>query len=129
MQKLLNFLVESKFYLKVAVGCTVIQKIFYWLLHNMKLSFISQVLLYWFIGSVSFYSISFLIKKIIKNNDELKEQLNAMSKKVKPQPYPEFTTKDIVRGEIKSFIAVLILLYIAPEIHRGGALLTNDSLH
>ena len=125
MRKLSDFLVESEFYLKVAVGCTLIQQAFYWLLYDTKLSFVSQVLLYWVIGSGSFYSISFLIEKIIKNNCELKEKLNVRAKKVKKQPFPTITGKGIISGEVKGFIAVLIILYIAPEVHRGGALLTN----
>ena len=125
MQKILNFLVDSKFYLKVAISCTVFQQLFSWLLHDIKLSFISQMVLYWLVGSVSFYSISFLIEKIIKNNYELKEKLNARVKEVKKQPFPAFTAKDILLGEIKGLIAVVIILYLAPETYRGNSLLTN----
>ena len=125
MQKLFNLFTESEFYLKIAISCTVFQQVIYWLLHDIKPNFIFQVLIYWFVSSISFYSIGFLVENIIKNNYELKEKLNARVKKVKKQSFPTFTAKDIIIGEIKSFIAVLIILYLAPQTYRGGAWLAN----
>ena len=125
MQKLFNLFTESEFYLKIAISCTVFQQVIYWLLHDIKPNFIFQVLIYWFVSSISFYSIGFLVENIIKNNYELKEKLNARVKKVKKQSFPTFTAKDIIIGEIKSFIAVLIILYLAPQTYRGGTWLAN----
>lgn len=125
MQKIFNLCFEIEFYLKVAISCAIIQQISYWGLHDIELNFIAQVILYWLVGSVSFYSIGLFIEKVIKKNDNLKEKLNARVKKVKKQPFPAFTTKGIVVGEVKSFIAALIILYLAPEIHRGNGLLLN----
>ncbi|MBN3906074.1 MAG: sterol desaturase family protein [Nostoc sp. NMS1] len=125
MKNFFNFCFEVEFYLKIAITCTIVQQIFYWLLHNIELNFITQVLLYWLVGSVSFYSIGLFIEKVIKNNDNLRDKLTARVKKVKKQPFPSFTAKGIITGEIKSFIAALIILYLAPEVNRGNSLLSN----
>jgi sterol desaturase/sphingolipid hydroxylase (fatty acid hydroxylase superfamily) len=125
MQKLFNFCFEIEFYLKIAISCTIVQQIFYSLLHDMELNFITQVILYWLVGSISFYGIGIFIEKIIKSNDVLREKLTARVKKVKNQPFPSFTLKGIIAGEIKAFISALIILYLAPEVHRGNGLLLN----
>ncbi|MEH2265917.1 sterol desaturase family protein [Nostoc sp.] len=125
MKKIFNFCFEVEFYLKIAISCTIVQQIFYWLLHNIELNFIAQVLLYWLVGSVSFYSIGLFIEKVIKKNDNLRDKLTARVKKVKKQPFPSFTAKGIITGEIKSLIAALIILYLAPEVNRGNSLLLN----
>lgn len=125
MQFFLNLCFELEFYLKVAISCAIFQQFFYWVLHDIELNFITQVLLYWLIGSVSFYSIGLFIEKVIKKNDQLREKLKTRTKKVKKQPFPTFTAKGIIVGEIKSFITVLIILYLAPDMHRGNGLLLN----
>ncbi|GAX38615.1 sterol desaturase family protein [Nodularia sp. NIES-3585] len=125
MNKIFNFCFEIEFYLKIAIACTIVQQIFSWFLHNNQLNFITQVLLYWLVGSLSFYAIGLLIEKIIKKNDSLKDKLTARFKKVKAQPFPAFTAQGIIIGEIKSLIAVLIILFLAPEVHRGNSLLLN----
>ncbi|MEH2140772.1 hypothetical protein [Nostoc sp.] len=102
MKKIFNFCFEVEFYLKIAISCTIVQQIFYWLLHNIELNFINQVLLYWLVGFISFYSIGLLIEKVIKNNDDLREKLTVRVKKVKKQPFPSFTAKGIITGEVKS---------------------------
>jgi sterol desaturase/sphingolipid hydroxylase (fatty acid hydroxylase superfamily) len=124
-QKLFDFCFESEFYLKIAISCTLVQQIFYWLLHDIEINFIMQVLLYWLVGSISFYSIGILIEKVIKSNDVLREKLTARVNKVKEQPFPSFTIKGIITGEIKAFISALIILYLAPEVHRGNSLILN----
>lgn len=91
----------------------------------MELNFVDQVLAYWIVSSVSFYIIAFFVEKVLKNNYELKEKLNARVKKVKIQPFPSFTVKGVIFGELKSLLAVLIILYLAPETHRSNALLIN----
>ena len=125
MQKVLNFFVEVEFYLKVAISCAIFHQFFYWVLHKIELNFITQVVLYWFIGSASFYMIGLFIEKVIKKNDKLREKLNARVKKIKKQPYPDFTAKGMIMGEIKSLIAVLIILSLAPEMHRENDLLSS----
>lgn len=125
MKKFFDFCCEIEFYIKIAISCTIIQQIFYWLLHSIELNFITQVLLYWFVGSVSFYSIGIFLEKIIKQNDTLRNQLTARVKKVKQQPFPSFTLKGIIIGEIRSFIAALIILYLSPEVTRGNSFVLN----
>jgi len=125
MKKLFNFCFETEFYLKIAISCTILQQIFYWLLHDIEFNFITQVLLYWLVGSVSFYSIGILIEKGIKSNDVLREKLTARVKPAKNQPFPSFTLQGIITGEIKAFISALIILSLAPEVHRGNSLLLN----
>lgn len=125
MQKLLNFCSEIEFYLKIAISCTIVQQLFYLLLNNIEIDLITQVLLYWLVGSISFYSIGILIEKGIKSNDVLKDKLTARVKTVKNQPFPSFTVQGIITGEIKAFLSALIILYLAPEVHRGNSLLLN----
>ncbi|WGV23154.1 sterol desaturase family protein [Halotia branconii] len=125
MKKFFDFCLEMEFFFKVTISCLIMQQIFYWLLHDIELNFISQVLLYWFVSSVSFYSIGFFIEKVIKNNETLKDKLTVRLKKVRKQPFPDFTIKGIMVGEIKSFITALIILYLAPEVTRGNSLLLN----
>ncbi|MBE9107690.1 sterol desaturase family protein [Nostoc cf. edaphicum LEGE 07299] len=125
MQKILNFCSDIEFYLKIAVSCTIVQQVFYLLLNNIKIDFITQVLLYWLLGSISFYSIGILIEKGIKNNEVLRDKLTARVKKVKNQAFPSFTIRGIITGEIKAFLSALIILYLAPEVHRGNSLLLN----
>ncbi|MBE8971265.1 sterol desaturase family protein, partial [Nostocales cyanobacterium LEGE 12452] len=125
MPKILNFCFEIEFYLKIAISCTIVQQVFYLLLNNIKINFITQVLLYWLLGSISFYSIGILIEKGIKSNDVLRDKLTARVKTVKNQPFPSFTIQGIITGEIKAFLSASIILYLAPEVHRGNSLLLN----
>jgi sterol desaturase/sphingolipid hydroxylase (fatty acid hydroxylase superfamily) len=125
MKKFFNLCFEIEFYLKIAISCTLVQQVFYLLLNNIKLNFITQVVLYWLVGSISFYSIGILIEKGIKSNDILRDKLTARVNKVKNQPFASFDVKGIITGEIKAFISVLIILYLAPEVHRGNSLLLN----
>ncbi len=83
MQKLFNFFFEIEFYLKVVISCTIFQQFFYWVLHDIQLNFIPQVLLYWLVGSVSFYGIGLFIENVLKKNDRLREKRNVRTKKVK----------------------------------------------
>ena len=76
-------------------------------------------------GFISFYAIGILIEKVIKNNDVILDKLTARIKQVKKQEFPSFTTKGIIFGEIKSLITAIIILYLAPEVHRGNSLLLN----
>ncbi len=125
MQKIFNLCFEIEFYLKIAISCTIVQQVFYFLLNTVELNFITEVLLYWLVGSISFYCIGILIEKGIKSNDVLREKLTTRVKQVKKQPFPSFTLKGIITGEIKALISALIILYLAPEVHRGNSLLLN----
>jgi sterol desaturase/sphingolipid hydroxylase (fatty acid hydroxylase superfamily) len=125
MQKIFNLCFEIEFYLKIAISCTIVQQVFYFLLNTVELNFITEVLLYWLVGSISFYCIGILIEKRIKSNDVLREKLTTRVKQVKKQPFPSFTLKGIITGEIKALISALIILYLAPEVHRGNSLLLN----
>lgn len=82
-------------------------------------------MLYWLVGSISFYAIGIFIEKGIKSNDVLSEKLTVRVKKVKKQPFPSFTVKSIITGEIRAFISALIILYLSPEVHRGNSLFLN----
>ncbi|MCP2726962.1 sterol desaturase family protein [Limnofasciculus baicalensis] len=127
MKKFFDICFEFEFYLKIAITCTIFQQLFYWLLHyiNIELNFITQVLLYSLIGSISFYTMGIFIENVIKKNDTLREKLNVRVKQVKKQTFHSFTAKGIIIGEIRSFIAALIILYLAPEVDRGYSLLLN----
>jgi sterol desaturase/sphingolipid hydroxylase (fatty acid hydroxylase superfamily) len=125
MQKLLNFCFEMEFYLKIALSCTIAQQLFFLLLNKLKLNFIIQVLLYWLVGTISFYAIGIFIEKLIKSNDFFHDKLTVRVKKVKKQLFPNFTLKGIITGEIKALITALIIIYLAPEVHRGNSLLLN----
>ncbi len=114
-----------EFYLKVAISCTLLQQAFYYFLGNIEIDFITEVLLYWLVGSVSFFGIGFLIERGIKRNDALKTKLTARVIKVKEQPFPAFTLKGIVLGELRSLIAAFTILYLAPEVDRGNSLFLN----
>lgn len=120
-----NFCLEIEFYLKIAISCVIVQQGFYFLLNNVELNFITEVLLYWLVGSISFYLLGILIEKGIKSNDVWREKLTARVKPVKKQAFPSFTLKAMITGEIKAFISALIILYLAPEVHRGNSLLLN----
>ncbi|MEM7591873.1 MAG: sterol desaturase family protein, partial [Cyanobacteria bacterium P01_A01_bin.83] len=122
---LIDFCFECEFYLKVALSCTILQQVFYWLLSTTEQKFSTQVLLYWLVGSISFYSIGFLIENIIKKNLQLTEKLTARVQKVKQQKFPLATLKGVVLGETKSLIAVTLILFLAPETSRGNSLLVN----
>ncbi|MBE9225767.1 sterol desaturase family protein [Phormidium sp. LEGE 05292] len=125
MQKLFNLLFEIEFYLKIAIACTIFQQILYLIFHNIELNFITQVLLYWVVGSGSFYGMGFFIENVIKENDNWKKKLTARVKKVKQQSFPKLTVSGFILGEIKSLIAAIIILYLAPEVQRGNDLLLN----
>jgi len=123
--KLFGFFSEMEFYVKIALSCTILQQGIYWLLRDVELSFISQVFLYWLVGSVSFYAIGLAIEKLIKPNPALAEKLNVRVKQVRNQKFPTFTFKGIILGEIKSLCAAALILYLAPEIYRGNDLWLN----
>jgi sterol desaturase/sphingolipid hydroxylase (fatty acid hydroxylase superfamily) len=125
MQKFFNFCFESEFFMKIAVCCTIIQQALYFLLNNITLNFITQVILYWLVSSISFYGIGIFIEKGIKSNDVLSNKLTARVRKVKNQPFPGFTIQGIITGEIRTFISALIILSLAPEVYRGNSLLLN----
>lgn len=95
MKKLFNFFQEIEFYLKIAISCTIFQQVFSFLLENTKMNFITQVILYWSIGSISFYLLGIIIEKVIKSNDTWREKLTIRVNKVKKQPFPSFTLKGI----------------------------------
>ncbi|MEM6613951.1 MAG: sterol desaturase family protein [Cyanobacteria bacterium P01_C01_bin.72] len=125
MRKLIDFLFESEFYLKVTLSCAFLQQLFYWLLRDQSLDFLPQVIIYWLLGSISFYAIGWLIETKIKSNQKLATQLNARVRQVKTQPFPRSAIKAAIIGQVKSFLAALIILYIAPEVYRGNAILLN----
>lgn len=122
-----NLCFELEFSLKIALSCTIIHQLLSFLFNKLELNFLSQVSLYWFVGSASFYSISLFIEKVIKGNDNLKEKLTARVKKVKKQDYPSFTIKGIILGEIKAFLSVLMIVYLATEVHRGNSFMLSLS--
>jgi hypothetical protein len=124
-KKIFDFFTELEFYLKIAICCTILQQLFYFIFGKIKIDFVEQFFLYWIIGSISFYSIGILIEKGIKGNNSLCKKLTIRIKKVKEQPFPSFTLKGIVTGEIKSFFSAFIILWLAPEVDRGNILILN----
>jgi hypothetical protein len=88
MKKFFNFCFEIEFYLKVAISCTIVHQGFYLLLHNTKLDFMTQVVSYWLVGSISFYGVGILIETGIKSNEIFRDKLTTRGKKIKTQPFP-----------------------------------------
>jgi sterol desaturase/sphingolipid hydroxylase (fatty acid hydroxylase superfamily) len=125
MQNIFNFCLEIEFYLKIAVSCTIVQQVFYFFLNKTEMNFITQVILYWLIGSISFYVIGIFIEKGIKSNSNLQQKLTARVQKVKPQIFPVFTVRGVLLGEVKAFASALIIIYLAPEVHRGNSIVLN----
>lgn len=125
MRKALDFLPEIEFFIKIAIICALLQQLFYVLLKDIEMLFELQVVLYYAVGSASFYGIGFLIEKCIKKNDIWRDKLNIRVVKVKEQDFPNFTLKGIALGEFKSLIAAFIVLFFAPELHRGNNLFLN----
>ncbi|MGI0497178.1 sterol desaturase family protein [Limnospira platensis] len=125
MQKFLSFFPSIEFYLKVAIVCTIFQQIFAYFWADIQITLISQIILYWAMGSLSFYGIGFLIENGIKTNPIIAKKLKARVVKVKEQPFPKFTFKGVVLGEIKSLVAASIILCLAPEVHRENSLILN----
>ncbi|UKO96322.1 sterol desaturase family protein [Nostoc sp. UHCC 0870] len=125
MQYFLNLCYELEFFVKIAISCTIVQQVFYWFLNKTETNLIMQVILYWLVGSISFYSIGFFIEKVIKTNDSLRDKLIVRVKKVKKQSFPIFTVKGVIIGEMKALISASIILYLAPEVHRGNSLILN----
>ena len=121
MRKTLGFLTEIEFFIKIAVICTLLQQLFYLFLKDIEMPFEFQVLLYYMVGSISFYGIGFLIEKCLKKNEIWRDKLNIRVVKVKEQDFPNFTPKGIILGELKSLIAAFIILFLAPEVHRGNS--------
>jgi sterol desaturase/sphingolipid hydroxylase (fatty acid hydroxylase superfamily) len=125
MRFVLNLFYEFEFYIKIALCCTIFQQIFYFLLKNIDLAFATQVIIYWLVSSISFYGIGLFIEKKIKKNDALRDKLTVRVNKTKKQAFPNFSLRGILAGEIKALISALIILYLAPEVHRGNDLLLN----
>jgi sterol desaturase/sphingolipid hydroxylase (fatty acid hydroxylase superfamily) len=125
MQNIFNFCLEIEFYLKIAISCTIVQQVFYFFLNKVEMNFITQVMLYWLIGSISFYVIGIFIEKGIKSNSSLQQKLTVRVQKLKPQIFPDFTVRGVLLGEVKAFISALIIIYLAPEVHRGNSIALN----
>lgn len=125
MSKIFNVLTEFEFYFKIAIACLFLQQVFYAVLGNTQLDYINQVLLYWLTSSLSFYGIGLFIERVIKGNDTLKNKLSARVSQVKEQKFPAFTFKGFCLGEVKSIVTACVILYLAPEVHRGNDLILN----
>jgi sterol desaturase/sphingolipid hydroxylase (fatty acid hydroxylase superfamily) len=125
MYRIFNILTEFEFYLKIAIACVLFQQVFYVVLGNTQIDYMNQVLLYWITGSLSFYGIGLFIERVIKGNDSLKNKLTARVSQVKEQQFPSFTVKGFFLGEVKSIITACVVLYLAPEVHRGNDLILN----
>jgi sterol desaturase/sphingolipid hydroxylase (fatty acid hydroxylase superfamily) len=122
--RFVGLLSELEFFIKVAFSCAVLQQFFFVVLSNFQLSFITEVIIYWAIGSSSFYAIGLFIENVVKK-DALKNKLYIRVAKVKAQKYPTFTLKGIIFGEIKSFFTAFIVLYLLKEVHRDNNFMMN----
>ena len=122
--KKIAVLTDLEFFLKVAISCAILQQVFFIFLSQLKLNFISEVIIYSITGSISFYTIGWFIEEVIKKSP-LQKSLLIRVTKVKTQKYPAFTLKGIIAGEIKSFITSFITLYFLTEVHRGNNFIMN----
>lgn len=125
MRTFLNFWMELKFYGRLVLACVVLQQLFHLLLGDSQVPFGGQVLLYWAIGSATFYAFGYLVEEVIKKDPRLRAMLDVRETAVKPQPVPPFTARGIVRGELKAIVMAAAVLYMAPEVHRSNDLLGN----
>jgi sterol desaturase/sphingolipid hydroxylase (fatty acid hydroxylase superfamily) len=124
--KKIAILSDLEFFLKVAISCAILQQLFFIFLSPLKLNFISEVIIYWATGSISFYAIGLLIEEVIKKSPRKHTHLIRVVK-VKAQKYPAFTVKGIIIGEIKSFITAFIMLFLLKEVHRDNNFIMNVS--
>jgi sterol desaturase/sphingolipid hydroxylase (fatty acid hydroxylase superfamily) len=124
-QKLFAILTEAEFFLKIAITCTLVQQLFYRTLGSEPLGFVHQALLLWLTGSLSFIGFGFVIERLIKGNQALADKFRARQVLVKKQDFPGFMLHAVVLGEGKSFAMACLILYFAPEVHRGNDLLAN----
>jgi sterol desaturase/sphingolipid hydroxylase (fatty acid hydroxylase superfamily) len=124
MKTIIASLADVEFFIKVAVSCAIFQQLFFSVFAHLRLNFITEVILYWAIGSLSFYSIGLLIEKIIKTS-ALKDSYLIRIAKVTAQKFPPFTLKGIIFGEIKSFMSAFIILYCLKEVHRDNNFMLN----
>jgi sterol desaturase/sphingolipid hydroxylase (fatty acid hydroxylase superfamily) len=115
---------DFEFFIKVAISCAILQQLFFIFFAHLKLNFITEVIIYWTIGSLSFYGIGLLIEKFIKTS-ALKNTHLIRIAKVKAQKFPPFTLKGIIFGEIKSFVSAFIILYCLKEVHRDNNFTMN----
>jgi len=125
MKQLLALMGELEFYFKVAFFCAIVQQFFHFILEAIELNFIAEVVLYWLVGSISFYSIGFFIEKVIKRNTALKEKLAIRVQPIREQVFPAFTIQGILFGEFKAFTSAFIILSLTPEVHRGDNFILN----
>jgi hypothetical protein len=107
-QKMLAFLPDLEFYLKVAIACTLIQKIIALILGPDPMGFLHQTILLWLTGSVSFYGLRLGIETLIKQNQALTSKPTARMTPVKQQAFHAITASGVVMGEMKSFATAAI---------------------
>lgn len=120
-----EFASEIEFYVKIAVVCVFVQWLFAFLLQNIERNFYTNVILFWFISMLSFYSIGFLIENVIKKNTALKNKLNARVTQVKKQNYPALTVKAFLIANIQTLISSFIILSLTYEVEREANFLLN----
>lgn len=116
---------ELEFFLKVALTCAIFQEIFSFVFAGRQFDFWSQVLIYWGVGSISYYLLGFLIERGIKRHSALKDRLCIRATPVRPQAFPAFTLKGILLGEIRGFLAALVIIGITRPVEREPDFLAN----
>ncbi len=115
-----------EFCFKVAAASTLVQQAFYFFIGDRQLGFGTKLLLYWLSGSLTYYAVGFFIEGVLKKNERLRARLNVRQVQVKPQPYPRFTARGLVMGELRALGLSACMLYLMPQAHRGGqGLLAN----
>lgn len=116
---------ELEFFMKVALICAIFQEIFSFAFAGRQFGFLSQVLIYWGVGSVSYYLFGFLIERGIKRRSALKDRLCIRATPVRPHAFPAFTLKGILLGEIRGFLAALVIIGITRPVERSPDFLAN----
>lgn len=116
---------ELEFFLKVALTCAIFQEIFSFAFAGRQLDFLSQVLIYWGVGSVSYYLFGFFIERVIKRNGARTERLCIRATPVRSQPFPAFTLRGIVLGELQAFLAAVLIIAVTRPVERDHGFLGN----
>lgn len=121
---LLGIAAELEFYLKVALSCALVQRGLCALFGGRRLPFAAQVVLFWLAGSLTFYGIGAALVWL-RGQAALRGRFSTRRGSPRVQPYPRFTARGLVLGELRSLLLCALILAAAPEVQRGGGFLSQ----
>lgn len=115
---------ELEFYLKVALTCALVQKGLYALFGGRRLPFALQVVLFWLAGALTFYGVGSALLWL-RGQEALRGRFSTRRVSPRVQPYPRFTARGLVQGELRSLLLCALILAAAPEVQRGAGFLSQ----